>query len=76
MTIKMTTKLCSVCGIRFCPSGYDTCGLSECQEASYYRNKARNIRRGTKKWRAAFGLAEQKLSEAVNAARHRAGIRP
>jgi hypothetical protein len=72
MEIKMTDRMCNVCGIRLCPSGYDTCSLSECQEASYYRNKARNMRRGTKAWREAFGVAERKITMAIAAAERRA----
>ena len=40
----MNTHACSICS-QPCPAGHGTCGLSECQEASYSANLAHTARK-------------------------------
>lgn len=57
----MAKNKCEIC-CRPTGSGHITCGLSECQEASYYANLARNAR--GKKQGPAIRLATEKAATA------------
>ena len=49
--------MCPHCFSRKPPGFAATCGRSECQEASFYLNRARNARKGSKERATAFARA-------------------